>query len=305
MNDKITIVTAFFQLNRENWSGFERSSMKYIEYFKFWARLKNDMVIYTDKQSSSYIKKARDEFERPNTKIVVIDDWKSIDSELYSSIEKATNNDMSKEFRLQPNNPEVWNVDYNYIMLLKEWCVQDAVNKGLANGTIAWIDFGFNHGGDYYINSEEFDKEWKYNFSDKIHLFKINDFDNLPIYEICRRMNTYIQGDMIVAPDYLWKDLWLMVRENMMALNKCGLSDDDQTILLMSYMNNKDKFEIHDSTWFSSLNDFGNLNLTTKEKININKSRINLFKQNMRFKYKIFKYSYRWYKKLLIDSIKG
>ena len=32
---------------------------------------------------------------------------------------------------------------------------------------VAWIDFGYNHGGEYYINPEDFNFEWKYNFSNK------------------------------------------------------------------------------------------------------------------------------------------
>ena len=44
-------------------------------------------------------------------------------------------------------------------MLLKQWCVKDAVEKGIAKGMIAWIDFGYNHGGKYYLKKEEFDFE--------------------------------------------------------------------------------------------------------------------------------------------------
>ena len=32
---EITLVTAYFDINRKNWSGFERNSNKYINYFKF------------------------------------------------------------------------------------------------------------------------------------------------------------------------------------------------------------------------------------------------------------------------------
>ena len=90
MNDyKITLVTAFFPINRERWKGFERSNKKYLDYFKFWARIKNDLIIYTDKKSSGYIKKVRDDFGRKNTKVIVIDDWTKIDEELYQSNKNA------------------------------------------------------------------------------------------------------------------------------------------------------------------------------------------------------------------------
>ena len=37
----ITIVTAYFDIGRGNWNNSERGNNKYINYFKFWARIKN------------------------------------------------------------------------------------------------------------------------------------------------------------------------------------------------------------------------------------------------------------------------
>ena len=73
----------------------------------------------------------------------------------------------------------------------------------------------------------------------------------ITIFEIVRNMNTYIQGCMIVAPDKLWIELWNLVRKNMVALNKVGLMDDDQTILLMAYRENSKIFEFENGQWFS------------------------------------------------------
>lgn len=306
MNDyKITLVTAFFPINRERWKGFERSNKKYLDYFKFWARIKNDLIIYTDKKSSEYIKKVRDDFGRKNTKVIVIDDWTKIDEELYQSNKNALHNKLSIDFRLKPNNPESWNSDYNFMMILKEWCIMDAVKKQYAKGMIAWIDFGFNHGGEYYTNSEEFDYEWQYNFSNKIHLFTVNTLDDLPIFEICRRMNTYIQGDMVVAPANLWIELWNLVRENMIALNKVGLSDDDQTLLQMSYLQKKEIFELHTSKWFSELNDYGNKKLTIKQEEVKKFQKLRGIKRKLQHRKEIREYCRKWYNILKDEEMKG
>ena len=306
MNDyKITLVTAFFPINREKWKGFERSNKKYLDYFKFWARIKNDLIIYTDKKSSGYIKKVRDDFGRKNTKVIVIDDWTKIDEELYQSNKNALHNRLSIDFRLKPNNPESWNSDYNFMMILKEWCIMDAVKKQYAKGMIAWIDFGFNHGGEYYTNSEEFDYEWQYNFSNKIHLFTVNTLDDLPIFEICRRMNTYIQGDMVVAPANLWIELWNLVRENMIALNKVGLSDDDQTLLQMSYLQKKEIFELHTSKWFSELNDYGNKKLTIKQEKVKKFQKLRGIKRKLQHRKEIREYCRKWYNILKDEEMKG
>ena len=42
----ITIVSAFFDCGRGNLDYQTRKNEKYIEYFKFWARIKNPLIIY-------------------------------------------------------------------------------------------------------------------------------------------------------------------------------------------------------------------------------------------------------------------
>ena len=49
MNSEIQIVTAFFSIDRKSWKGFERSDELYFQYFKSWAKLKNQIIVYTVK----------------------------------------------------------------------------------------------------------------------------------------------------------------------------------------------------------------------------------------------------------------
>jgi protein YibB len=299
MKDKITLVTAFFQIGRGEWSNFKRTNDDYFNYFDFWARIKNDIIIYTDKFSASKIEEIRiKKYKRKNTKIIIIYDYKKIDEDLYKSIKLATENGFNTEFRINPSTPESWNYDYLYLMILKEWFVKDSVEKKLAKGMISWMDFGYNHGGKYYTESKEFDFEWNWNFSDKIHLFTINKLDDLPIFEIIRSLNSYIQGGIIVAPDRLWLKLWNLVRENMLTLNKVGFSDDDQTILLMTYRQNKDMFELHEcDNWFSIIDDYSNQKFTIKKSDNKKKKR----KLSKKL---IIKYLIRWFNILKNSEIK-
>ncbi len=51
MREEVTIITAFFDIGRGNWQGkMQRSNEKYFEYFDFWARIKNKIVVYTEPQ---------------------------------------------------------------------------------------------------------------------------------------------------------------------------------------------------------------------------------------------------------------
>ena len=60
---EITIVSAFFDIGRGNWSkeqghpGYlQRSCEKYIDYFSNLAKLENDMIIFTSSEFSEKIK---------------------------------------------------------------------------------------------------------------------------------------------------------------------------------------------------------------------------------------------------------
>ena len=259
MKDEITIVTAYFDINRGTMSGFNRGNSVYLSYFEFWARIKNKIVVFSDSKTIEEVKKIREKYGLlDKTEVVIIDNYLDIDKELYFSIKSAMDNSFLLDFHLQRNIPEAISAKYNYIMALKSWCCNEAVDRGLASGMIAWLDFGFNYGGRFYKKTEDFDFLWKYKFDDKINLLQVNDFDNCPPFEIIRRNNSYIQGGEIVAPDYLWRELWKLVRENMFYLNRCGLADDDQLLYLMAYYEKPDIFKLHKCEWLGLFKHFSN-----------------------------------------------
>lgn len=305
--NKITIVTAFFSLKRGEWEGFERDNKKYFEWFEFWSRIQNDLIIYTDPASKKYIEEIRiKKHGRNNTKIIVIDDYTSIDSNLYLSIKKATETDFNKKLHLYEKNPESWNANYNYVMLLKEWCINDALQKNIIKDSdmIAWVDFGFNHGGEYYLDPNDFNFEWKWNFSNKVHLFYVNEPDDTPIFEIVKLMSTYIQGDIIVAPGNLWKNLWNSVRNNMIAMNKMGFVDDDQIFLLMYYRDEPENCELHKSNWFSEIEDCSNKKFKVKQKKIEKTSKIQKIIQKIKKRKLAYSYNKKWYKIMCKEETK-
>lgn len=261
----ITIVTAFFDINRKNIKGFNRDNQKYVEAFKFWARIQNNIVVYSDKNIIEQVIKIREEYGLlDKTQTVIIDDYLDIDKELYENINNSMSNKEYLQFHMQTNIPEANNSKYNYIMTLKSWCCFDAVKRGLTTDMVCWLDFGFNYNGEFYKNSEEFNFKWKWNFTDKIHLLQVNNLDNLPVFEIVRRNNSYIQGGEIIASKELWVKLWEMVRENMISLCKCGLPDDDQILYLMSYRDHPELFELHPCEWLGLFKNFSNQKFTFK-----------------------------------------
>ena len=111
---------------------------------------------------------------------------------------------------------------------------------------VAWVDFGFNHGGEIYSTPEEFSITLTdENLNHKIHLFSVDKLDDTPIFEIVRNMHTYIAGAVIIAPSDMWNILSDLYRQATISLAQCGFSDDDQTLAVMAYRTNPNLFEIH------------------------------------------------------------
>ena len=259
MGKEIEIVTAFFSINRENWKGFQRSDELYFNYFKEWAKLKNNIIVYTEKEElKEQILSFRSDLGlKDKTKVVVIPDISEIAPALLSEMQSVAKEPIHKKFRLMPEHPEVWNATYDYVMLLKMWCCADAVEKGYAKDMVAWMDFGYNHGGTIIDSTSNFNYLWTYDFPEKINVFLIQELDKRPIFDIIFSMDTYIMGMMIVASANLWGQFWNMMQENMRKLISVGIIDDDQNVILMCLREHPELFNTYKSSWQMPLKQFG------------------------------------------------
>lgn len=266
---EITIVTAFFDVGRGKWQGeFQRSVEEYLAYFKFWARIRNKMVIYAEPQVAKEAMEIRRAFGlQDRTVVIPIDDVTSLEPTIYKTMEEVLANPTVVKFRKRPQNPESYNPAYTYITNMKIWFLKNTVEKNLAQETLAWVDFGYNHGGTYYTNPEEFDFLWTYPFSRKIHFFTLEELDDIPIFELVRTMKTYFSAGIMIVPDILCHRLWELFQENIFHLLACDLCDDEQTVMLMAYRQSPELFSIHRIYgWFEPWKKFGGEHLSVKVK---------------------------------------
>ena len=257
MSESITLVTAFFNIGRENFKAIPRSDDKYFKYFDFWARLRNNLVVYTQPNCADIIMEIRRNYGlETKTTIIQIDNIYDIEPEIYRNMKNISNDRWFTDFRVLPNATS--NIaEYSYLMLLKSYFLKDAVERGLTCSQVAWIDFGFNHGGSLYNDPKEFDFEWKYTFDKKIYYFYYQSYDDKPIFEIVRRLSDCIMGCLIIANADLCEEMWRLNKQAMMTINDVGLIDDDQLLHLMSYRSNPGLFELVKSDWFLPLKEYG------------------------------------------------
>lgn len=261
MND-ITIVTAFFDIGRGEWTPdkglphyLQRTTDTYFERFSHMAKLENEMVVYTSIEFENRIRELRGDRK---TEIVVVDFKYGFDS-LRKRIADVQKNENYQNL-INPNQramPEYWNPDYVLVNSLKSTFALMAIDNGYTtNNLVAWMDFGYCRTPDA-LNGKT---RWQYPFNkDKIHLFNLKEYDDLPFEEIIANNIVYMTGPCIVAGREMWNNLYSMMNHNLNNLLKNNWIDDDQTLLLMSYLSAPHLFELHNvsgNDWFVAFKDY-------------------------------------------------
>lgn len=262
MND-ITIVTAFFDIGRGDWSPdkglphyLQRTNQTYLERFGHMAKLENDMVVYTSKEFVDDIKFLRQ--NRP-TQIFTLDFQNSF-KKLREEVQNIQRNPeyQAKINPMQVKNPEYWNSDYVVVNALKSAFVNKAIQANcIDTDLVAWLDFGYCR-DENTLNGVRF---WEYPFNkEKIHFFNIKDWvEGTFIQDVIANNDVHITGPCIVADKKLWPALQHLVNHSIEELLKSNLIDDDQTLLLMSYLSKPELFELHrvsNQDWFVAFRDY-------------------------------------------------
>jgi len=261
----ITIVTAFFDIGRGDWSPdkglphyLQRTNDTYFERFSHLASLDNNMVIYTSQDLAERISQYRIG-KMDKTKIVCFDFANAFDKErkiiqtVQSNIEYRANINP-----IQSKNPEYWSVDYVLVNYLKSSFVNHAINNGLVpDELVAWLDFGYCRSKDILFGVTK----WQYPFNKNlIHVFSIKNFkEGRMIQDIIFNNDVHITGPHIIASKSMWPKLDIMINHHFLFLANSNLMDDDQTLLLMSTLSNPEVFEVHKvspNDWFVIFRDY-------------------------------------------------
>ena len=250
--NNISIVTAFFDIGRGDWTPdkglphyLHRTTDTYIERFGHLATLENEITIFTSADLIPKIQQLRG--NRP-TNIVPVDYYKCF----IEARTKIAEVQKSEEYQNKINpyekrNPEYWSADYVLVNALKSTFINNAIDRGYnKTDLVAWVDFGYcrDIGTLYGV------KEWNCDFdTNKIHLFKLKDYkEGSYIADIIFNNDVHMVGGAIISGKEGWKKLEALVTHNLNELLKNNLVDDDQTLLLMSYLSKQDEFELHPMT---------------------------------------------------------
>lgn len=260
------IITAFWDVGRGGNCAIPRSNERYYKEFEAWAKIKNKMIIYTDSNSCKVVESIREKYgllER--TKIIEIKNIFEVEQELYLKMKSIEMNENSINFKYFKNAMSN-RADFDYAWMMKYWCMADARKYADDNTLFAWMDFGFNHIDNCYINMNEFDFLWECDVDmNKIHIFSLMPLDKIDAIDTLQYQFDTIMGVFHLVPADKAEQLWKLIKKSINALIMLGCIDDDQQLLLMSYKAVPEIFEVHISKWFMPLKEFGAKHLTVRE----------------------------------------
>lgn len=275
MDNEITIVTAFYDIGRGNLPREKfgrvlphyqhRNLDTYFEYFDRLAQMQNNLVVFTTEDLAQRIYDHRKKYGlQDRTQIVVSNSYMFTGMEVYK--EKIDAIMASEEYRKDIVNPhfiEYWHSDYVLVNIFKAFYVDFAIQSGLVKTELtAWIDFGYCR----QDATLPITRQWKYHFNkEKIHFFTNKKPEpDRAIKEIIDTGDVYIMGCHIVAGTKKWQLLKQLMHYSMDQLILNNMIDDDQTLLLISYLLRPEEFELRhvnhiNDNWFVIFREYNEL----------------------------------------------
>lgn len=241
-----TIVTAFYDIGRENWGAkpgipgwMSKTVDHYWQAFEYLCELDNPIILFTEEKFKHRVQALK----KSNITVFYQDAFEG-NSELLEQIARVQNSPEYQKNIKMPYCPEYWDPKYVLVNFLKSHFVCKAIELCPdVDNTVAWIDFGYCGVNSNIVPSI---KKWRYEFSDAIHFFQMEPLqDVIDIKEIINSNTVYFQGCHIVAPKPKWFLLKSLMDESLHELLMCNLVDDDQTLMLMSYLKSSKNFQIH------------------------------------------------------------
>lgn len=241
--NQITIVTAFFDIGRSDFTKLKRDNSTYFNQFSYWASIRNDVVAFCGSQEhKEKIEEIRGTYGLQNkTKVIVIEDITQIYPDQYHMMEVISKDAYYDNFRLLKNTLSAKPL-YDLVNYLKMYFMKEAKNQFSITNQIAWMDFSFNHGGSNYPNKSDFNFIWEYDCKGKAHFFYEEELDNRPMFEVIRTVKPDpMLGAMFIIPSELIDLMWNSYLGCINSMLDMGMIDDDQPLLLMVYRKNMDK----------------------------------------------------------------
>lgn len=235
----LCIVSAFFDIGRDKWSAFRRSTEQYFANFKPYINMGHNMIVFIDDRHIESLRAVIGDKSSDRIKLVSINkEWMQDNIYAYRQLPREREIMESDKFknltRHRQSHPECSKPEYNIIQHAKIDFVAHVINNKLSESDyFAWSDFGyFQHPSripKLGLDIGKFDLE-KVNFQ-AMNELSANDF-NIP-YTLINAPER-IGGFFYLGNAnnlLMYQDLYHQICKE---FHDLGIVDDDQHIMIQS-----------------------------------------------------------------------
>lgn len=262
LSGELTIVSAFYDIGRGDIKGAERDCEKYFEYFSFWAGLKNELVVFTSSEFAEKIRLVRANLGLGEKTKVVVKELESFDKEALGKMREVLANFDQSKGRKHPQNIECVSAEYDYVTYCKPFFVCEAINLGLTSDKVLWLDFGFNHGGSFFTDKNEFNftlqaQDYAGFDESRMNLFALKDKEEAHLAEIYYSMEVFLIAGIIYGAHEAWGKFRQNLSEALRVFLSLQIIDDEQVLFVWCVRNYPQNYHIVKTPdWFESLSFF-------------------------------------------------
>jgi len=239
--EDILFVTAYKDVGRSNWEGFQRTSLEYIRYFYNLAdSIEYKLIVYVENT-------VRDMFTGHVFKDnIIIKDLNEVDTFYNKFIDKERVIIASEEYQSKiPQSrkffPEHIYAEYNLINHSKINFIRHSRNLFPNYKFYSWIDFGFGQldNGSMEANYENMPRDITIETLPETHIIyccvKDPPVERLSEDEMLASFNVYFMGTYFIVPNRLVEDFEKIWYSKLVYWHSLGISDDDQNLILQIY----------------------------------------------------------------------
>lgn len=250
--NELTLVTAFFDVGDAPYKAFRGSKEALFKNFKKWAGVKNNLVVFYQGESvKEEILKIRKGYNlESKTKLINVEgDVFKIEKDIYQRMVTIGSNALFQKMRVVKNTSGD-NAQYAYLNVMKSYFLNKANLGGdVKTDSVAWVDFGFDHGGDVYSSENDWSFTAEYSEPDKVTLFYVPPkLDSRPIFEIIRTVQpTSVINNFFICPTKQVGTFWELFRNSTYRILYLGMMDNDPSILLLASRVKADLFVLKES----------------------------------------------------------
>ncbi len=258
-----TIVTAIFDIGRDNWDNYGLSYGTYLHWMRNLLYFDNNVVIYTEEKFRKFIEDNRKVVDPDLSKtIIVIDEITNIDTHrsYFNDVKVLMeSNDFKK--RIHFTVPEMTKPLYNIIIFNKLFFIKNSIEENHFNSDLyIWCDAGILR-NDIPTIKKGFPNLEKINdgFNDKITFFSHETNFSIPNkdFHLVSQFR-YIHGGCFFIPnngtiDSLIETFKAEISESLIR----GYVGSEEKYLDFCYLQDKSKYNIVKSDWRQYFEIFG------------------------------------------------